>query len=102
MGIKALVFMTTDPESFVFHLPENPQARMREQQISALEQKGWVFGAHGASHLPATDMELDAFSEDLESSINWVEKATGKRPGLWIPGNTHQYFLGCNRLGLRG
>ena len=87
-GIAALVFMTTDPEAFVFHLPTNPQRRMSENQVTALAKRGWVIGAHGASHLPATAMSTEQFRTDLSRSIQWVESATGQSVEEYaIPGN---------------
>ena len=92
--IQGLVFVTTDPEAFVFHLPDNPQPRCSEQQIHELLEKGWMFGVHSATHLPPGSLDAEALTRDFSESTQWLNAITGNPiKDYAVPGNFHAPIL---------
>ena len=87
-NIKAMVFVTTDPNAFVFHLPSNPQARCSEEQLKQLSQKGWGLGVHSATHLPPGVLKPDELSADFTESTEWLSKVLDTEVMDYaVPGN---------------
>lgn len=87
-GLAALVFITADPEAFVFHLPGNEQGRMGPEQIQELRAKGWHFGLHGWDHTPPSSLSEEDLREDFKQSIQWLQEM-GVDPveDYAVPGN---------------
>jgi hypothetical protein len=50
LGFPALLFVTTDPRSWVFSLGSNAQRRVTDDEIRALDAAGVTIGSHAVSH----------------------------------------------------
>lgn len=87
-GWSAMVFMTVEPDSWVFHLDSNPQRRMTAAELRELVGAGWSIGAHGLDHAPPAAMESAELEHDFTESRRRLELETGAEVDHYaVPGN---------------
>jgi len=78
-GMSATVFVTTDPDAWIFHEGEYTERRMTLEELRACSAAGICIGSHAISHRGLNEMsEAEALGE-LERSraqlSEWIGKA---------------------------
>lgn len=87
-GMRATLFITTDPEAFVFDLSRPNHRRLSNQEISTLDLSVFDVGAHGHSHRPLKSLPDDELLRELRKSRSELERLTGKPVHtMAVPGN---------------
>lgn len=87
-GMKATLFITTDPSACVFDPARPDQARLSRDEIRQLDPSVFDVGAHGATHRPLRDLSDSELMAELTTSRGKLERWTG-RPvrTMAVPGN---------------
>lgn len=77
-GYPALLFVTTNPESWVFHYGNLPQRRVNEEEMRELERANVTIGSHAVSHDALEAMSAAEIEKELGDSKNYLEAVLGK------------------------
>jgi len=76
LQIPSTVFVTTDPETWIFHSGEYHERRMTEDEIRACEQGGIAVESHSVSHRGLNEMsDEEALKEMVDSKAEisgWI------------------------------
>lgn len=87
-GFHAAVFITTNPDAYVFHSTVPDSERMADDDIRMLESATWSIGGHGHTHQPLRDMSDSGLDQELRLSRETLEDLTGTAPiAMAVPGN---------------
>ena len=87
-GMRATLFITTDPAAFVFDLARPDQRRLSDRQITELDPAVFDIGAHGHTHRPLRELPDDELLEELRTSRQQIERLTGRTiRTMAVPGN---------------
>lgn len=77
-GMTATVFVTTDPDAWIFHEGEYTERRMTVEELRALAGADWCIGSHAVSHRGLNEMsEAEALGE-LERSRKLLAEWIGR------------------------
>jgi peptidoglycan/xylan/chitin deacetylase (PgdA/CDA1 family) len=77
-GMTATVFVTTDPEAWIFHEGEYTERRMTLEELRALAKADWCIGSHAVTHRGLNEMsEAEALGE-LEGSRKLLAEWLGR------------------------
>lgn len=87
-GLRATLFVTTDPAAFVFDPARPDQARLTDDEIRSIDPAVIDIQAHGVTHRPMRDLSDDELKNELGDARTTLGQLTG-RPVycLAIPGN---------------
>jgi peptidoglycan/xylan/chitin deacetylase (PgdA/CDA1 family) len=76
LEIPSTVFVTTDPETWIFHSGEYHERRMTEDEIRACEEGGISVESHSVSHRGLNEMSdeeaLAEMTESKEAITAWI------------------------------
>ncbi len=87
-GFSATVFVTTDPNSYVFQSTVPDSERMVDADITLIDRAVWSVGGHGHTHQPLRDMSDSALDEELQANRETLTGLTGMGPvAMAVPGN---------------
>lgn len=87
-GACATVFVTTDPESYVFKLNDGKDPRMTDEQLRSLDPDTISIQSHAISHNPLRGMTAEQLRHELQDSRTQLEAITNRQViYLAIPGN---------------
>lgn len=87
-GACATVFVTTDPESYVFKLNDGKDPRMTDDQLRSLDPEIISIQSHAVSHNPLRGMTEGQLRHELQDSKTQLESITDRQVRyLAIPGN---------------
>ena len=102
--MSATVFVTTDPDAWIFHEGEYTERRMTLDELRALAAEGWCIGSHAVSHRGLNEMsEPDALGE-LERSRKLLAEWLGRPVDHFaVPLNFYSRatLAQCRRAGYR-
>jgi peptidoglycan/xylan/chitin deacetylase (PgdA/CDA1 family) len=88
LRIPAVVFVTTDPSSPVFHDPRRQDPRLSESQLRDMIERGIAIGSHGVSHRPLSGLDGAQIRSELSESRSLLESICGAPVTAFaIPGN---------------
>ena len=77
-GMTATVFVTTDPDAWIFHEGEYTERRMTLEELRALAAADWCIGSHAVTHRGLNEMsEAEALGE-LERSRKQLTEWIGR------------------------
>lgn len=87
-GLRATLFVTTDPAAFVFDPARPDQARLTDDEIRSIDPTVIDVQAHGVTHRPLRDLSDDELKHELRDARKALGLLTG-RPVVYlaIPGN---------------
>ncbi len=87
-GACATLFVTTDPDAYVFKLGDASDPRMSDEELSELDGPVIRLESHAVSHRPLRGMSEAEIEGELRDSKAHLERLTGRAIGhLAIPGN---------------
>lgn len=87
-GMRAAIFITTDPAASVFDPTRPDQRRLSDRQIAELDPAVFDIGAHGHTHRPLRELPDDELLEELRTSRRQLERLTGRGiRTMAVPGN---------------
>jgi peptidoglycan/xylan/chitin deacetylase (PgdA/CDA1 family) len=78
LGMPAILFVTTDPESWVFSLGVRPQRRVTPEEMRELEEGGVTIGSHSVTHGALESMSDEEIRSELGDSKSFLEEALGR------------------------
>jgi peptidoglycan/xylan/chitin deacetylase (PgdA/CDA1 family) len=76
--MPATLFVTTDPEAWVFSLGSNAQRRVTAEEMRELEEGGVTIGSHSVTHGALESMSREEITHELEDSKRHLEEVLGK------------------------
>ncbi len=87
-GMRATLFITTDPTAYVFDPAKSDEGRLTDDEIRGLDPELFDVQAHGVTHRPLRSLPDDALRHELDEARRVLEPLTG-RPvrELSVPGN---------------
>lgn len=77
LGFPAVLFVTTDPASWVFSLGTNAQRRVTEDEMRELEAGGITIGSHAVTHGALESMSEPEIASELGDSKRTLEAVLG-------------------------
>ena len=77
-GWPAVLFVTTDPDSWVFSLGSNAQRRVTPEEMRELEEGGVTIGSHSVTHGALESMSEEENTHELGDSKRALEEVLGK------------------------
>ncbi|MCG2776104.1 MAG: polysaccharide deacetylase family protein [Desulfobacterales bacterium] len=84
----ATVFVTTDPNSHIFNLRDQPQRRLTDEELRAIDGDIINVESHAVSHRPLTALSADEIHFELAESKKELERIISREVSyLAIPGN---------------
>ena len=87
-GWRATLFLTTDPDAYVFRDGPPDSQRLTADEIRRLDPAVWDLGAHGHTHRPLRDLPIDEMRSELAKSRDTLATLTGRVPvAMSVPGN---------------
>ncbi|RIK65817.1 MAG: hypothetical protein DCC65_11850 [Planctomycetota bacterium] len=87
-GMRATLFVTTDPCAFVFDAERPDRARLTDDEIRSLDPRVLDVQAHGATHRPLRDLSDRELAAELRESREVLSNLTGRRVAyMAVPGN---------------
>lgn len=78
LGVPAVFFITTDPESWVFKTGPDAQRRVTDDEIRELHSAGIEIGSHAASHDALQTMTTKEIDRELGGSKRALEEVIGR------------------------
>jgi len=89
LGARATLFLTTDPDAYVFDEGGKEQTQLMPHDLQALAAEGtFDFGAHGVTHRPLRELSDVELAGELETSRAAIELAVGAPvEAMAVPGN---------------
>ncbi len=103
-GMTATVFVTTDPDAWIFHEGEYTERRMTLDELRALAAEGWCIGSHAVSHRGLNEMsEAEALGELERSRKELAEWLSVPVDHFAVPLNFYSRatLAQCRRAGYR-
>ena len=86
----ATVFVTTDPNSYIFNLGGHAQRRLTDEELREISGEYIQVGSHAVSHRPLTALPPDDIRFELTESKKELERIISQEVSyLAIPGNWH-------------
>lgn len=88
-GMKAILFVTTDPNAYVFASGGAEQARLSDDELRGMPADVVELGAHSTTHRPLTTLTDADLSIELRGSRETLERILGRSvrymavPGGW-------------------
>lgn len=88
-GMKATLFVTTDPAAPVFSVGGADQERLSDEELRRLDPQVIEVQSHGHSHRPLTSLSDVELRRDLQTSRETLERIIGRpvrylaAPGGW-------------------
>jgi len=88
-GMKAILFVTTDPNAYVFEKGGMDQARLSDDELRAIPGDVIELGAHSVTHHPLTTLADPELMNELRGSREVLERVLGRSvrfmavPGGW-------------------
>jgi peptidoglycan/xylan/chitin deacetylase (PgdA/CDA1 family) len=88
-GMKAILFVTTDPRAYVFASGGDEQRRMSDDELRSLPKDVIEIGAHSMTHRPLTTLADSDLAQELRGSRELLERVLGRPvrymavPGGW-------------------
>jgi peptidoglycan/xylan/chitin deacetylase (PgdA/CDA1 family) len=77
LGIPAGVFVTCDPDAWIFHEGEYFERRMSPAEVRACQEGGITVGSHAVSHRGLNEMSPDEVLRELSESRRVLSEWTG-------------------------
>jgi peptidoglycan/xylan/chitin deacetylase (PgdA/CDA1 family) len=88
LDIPGTVFVTTDPQSWVFTLGSNTQRRLTPEEMRELDANGIAVESHGVSHGAMEAMSREEITRELGDSKRELEEILGREvPYFSVPLN---------------
>ena len=89
-GARAILFVTIDPDSYVFKLGDGSDRRMTDDELREADRDVLEIGAHGVTHQPLMGLDADTVRHELAESRRILGEMLGHSVEfLAIPGNWH-------------
>lgn len=88
-GMRATLFVTTNPSAYVFDPHRPDQSRLSDDEIRAIRPDLIEIAAHGATHRPMSDLSDADLAAELAGPRTTLERLTGRPvtyfacPGGW-------------------
>lgn len=88
-GLRAVLFVTTDPSAYVFDSRRPDQSRLSDDELRAIQPGLMEIGAHGATHRPLSDLSDADLAAELSGPRATLQRVTGRPvnffacPGGW-------------------
>jgi peptidoglycan/xylan/chitin deacetylase (PgdA/CDA1 family) len=76
-GFPATLFVTIDPDAWIFSHGPDAQPRLSDEAIRELDRAGVTIGSHAVSHRPLQAMTGAAVEEELQESKRYLEEVIG-------------------------
>ncbi len=95
-GMRAILFVTTDPKAHVFESGGAEQARLSDDELRAIPPNVIELGAHSATHRPLTTLSDADLAAELRGSRETLERILGRSvrfmavPGGWYDDRVRQ------------
>jgi len=87
-GACATVFVTTDPNSYIFKLGDGTEHRLTDEDLRAIEGDIINVESHAVTHRPLTGLSADEIHFELAESKKDLERVISREVAyLSIPGN---------------
>jgi peptidoglycan/xylan/chitin deacetylase (PgdA/CDA1 family) len=84
----ATVFVTTDPDSYVFKLGDGLDGRLSNRELHELDGRTLRFESHAVTHRPLRGLPEDELRRELLDSRRHLEAILGRVPAYFaVPGN---------------
>jgi peptidoglycan/xylan/chitin deacetylase (PgdA/CDA1 family) len=84
----ATLFVTTDPESYIFHSGDHAQRRATDKELREIDSNIMSIQSHTVTHRPLVSLGSQEMRFELENSKSDLEQITGKEVDyLGIPSN---------------
>jgi peptidoglycan/xylan/chitin deacetylase (PgdA/CDA1 family) len=84
----ATMFVTTDPESYVFNLPGRADRRLADDELRAIDGDTLRIESHGVTHRPLTGLREEEIRYELAESKKVLSQLLSRDVAyLAIPGN---------------
>jgi peptidoglycan/xylan/chitin deacetylase (PgdA/CDA1 family) len=77
LEMPGLLFVTTDPDAWVFSLGVQPQRRVTEEEMRELDRGGVTIGSHSVSHGALESMDAKQIDVELGESKRYLESVLG-------------------------
>lgn len=77
VGFPGVLFVTTDPASWVFSLGSNSQRRVTDEEMRELEAGGVTIGSHAVTHDALEAMSEEQIAFELGESKRELERVLG-------------------------
>jgi peptidoglycan/xylan/chitin deacetylase (PgdA/CDA1 family) len=88
LGMPATLFVTTDPDAWVFSLGVSPQRRVTPEEMRELEEGRVAIGSHSVTHGALESMSDEEIRGELGDSKRFLEEALGHEvPYFGVPLN---------------
>lgn len=78
LAMPATLFVTTDPDSWVFSLGVRPQRRVAPEEMRELEAGGVTIGSHSVTHGALESMGEEEIRRELGDSKRFLEEVLGR------------------------
>ena len=87
-GACATVFVTTDPNSYVFNLGDGTEHRLTDEELRMIEGDTINVESHAVTHRPLTGLSADEIYLELAESKKDLERVISREVAYFsIPGN---------------